>query len=338
MSYSYRVDYFYDSTAIIVNCFEKYGIPYTISVDEKSEEVLAPVTIKKGPDLCVRYICPNDDNNVSVRLTVINDVPEDKKFKAWEACNNINRDSTSVYFCLTTNNNIVVKYDFLASTSDDCLGEMACEILSEIRRILNRCYCILAENVCKQDEYKTTRLITEFFDENDIPYHIFRKNDIEEVVSGFSVKAGPNLSMHFLNANDDNDLTALMIIISDVPSDKRSQILEVCNTLNKDCHHVCFFINDSNDVMFSYDFLQSMTDDCVGEAALELLLRTKHALDDNYSTLMRAVFLSESESSTIIEDALRQFLYDISFSKRNANDNSACPEQDGSIDSSNDED
>ena len=174
MSYSYRVDYFYDSTAIIVNCFEKHGIPYTISVDEKNEEVLAPVTIKKGPDLCVRFICPNDDNNVSVRLTVINDVPEDKKFKAWEVCNDINRDSTCVYFCLTTNNNIVVKYDFLASTSDDCMGEMACELLSEIRRILNRCYCILAENVCKQDEYKTTRLITEFFVENDIPYHIFR--------------------------------------------------------------------------------------------------------------------------------------------------------------------
>ena len=177
-------------------------------------------------------------------------------------------------------------------------------------------------------EYKTTTLIADFFDENSIPYRVRKTNEVEEVISGFSVESGPNLSIHYINNDNNNDITVLMVLINDVPTSKRNQILEVCNQMNRQCHHACYFITDHNDVMFSYDFLQSITDECIGDAALEILLRTKAALDDNYAELMRVLYRPDSEINVKFDDAFRKLLSDISSLNNRENDNSKCSNQD----------
>ena len=186
----------------------------------------------------------------------------------------------------------------------------------------------IGESYMTDYEYNTTRLITDFFDEKSIPYRVHKTHELEEVISGFNVESGPSLAMHYINTDNENDLTVLMLLINDVPSNKRNQILEACNRMNRQCHHVCFFVTDNNDVMFSYDFLQSMPDECIGDAALELLLRTKAALDDNYAELMRVLYMPDSEPNIKIDDAFRKLLSDISSSKDRKNNNSKHSDQD----------
>ncbi len=178
-------------------------------------------------------------------------------------------------------------------------------------------------------DYKTTKLIAEFFEDKGIPYRVSRTENIEEVTSGFSVESGPNILVHYVNADDDNDLTVLISIVNDVPSDRRIPILEACNELNRDCHHVCFFLSKNNDIMFSYDFFYSMTDECIGEAALEILVRTKHVLDENYSVLMRALYVDDTNINIRIDDTFRKMLSEISSSNHPDSKESSKSESEG---------
>lgn len=180
-------------------------------------------------------------------------------------------------------------------------------------------------------DYKTTNLIADYFDEYNIPYRVCKKDDIEEIVTGFSVDSGPSLLMHYVNSDDDNDLTVLLKLINGAPLSKRVQLLEACNNLNKKRYHVCFFLNDNNDVMISYDFLQSMTDDCIGEASLEILRITKAVLDDNYSDLMKAIYLPDSEVNVKLDEAFMKLLSGFSLQGGKINDNNDHSDKDEGI-------
>ena len=175
--------------------------------------------------------------------------------------------------------------------------------------------------------YKTTGILINYFEDNSIPYRVRKVFNVDEVSVVFNVEAGPGLSMKFVITDDENDLTVFMMIIYKVPSDKRTLMLEACNKLNKECHHVCFYITDRNNVMFSYDFLQSITDDCIGESALELIQRTKATLDENYAELMSVLYMTDSEVNVKFDDAFRRILSDISSSHQKPTDSSKCSEE-----------
>lgn len=177
-------------------------------------------------------------------------------------------------------------------------------------------------------EYKTTNLIADYFDENCVPYRVCKRGEIEEVVVEFRVESGPSMQIHYVNGDDDNDLAVLLKLINKVPSDKRIQMLEACNTLNKKKNHVCFFLNDDNDILISYDFLLSMTDESIGAAAHEILLRAKFVLDDHYRELMKALYQPKSEVDVKFDNAFMKLLSGINFQKENNKDNNALHDND----------
>lgn len=140
MEYGYQYDYFYDSTALIAAFFEKVGIPFSIFINEKKEEILSPLKLRNGTELSVRFICSYDDYNVPVRVTVVNNVPEGKRIEALEICNKISCYEPYFDCQLTDKNNIVMAYGIMPATSMECLGSVAGNILMELKAALNAYY------------------------------------------------------------------------------------------------------------------------------------------------------------------------------------------------------
>lgn len=177
-------------------------------------------------------------------------------------------------------------------------------------------------------EYKATGLIAGYFEENSIPYRICQREELEEVVVEFNVEAGPSVQIHYVIGDNDNDLSVLLKLINAVPSDKRIQMLEACNDLNRKKNHVCFFLDDHNDVVISYDFLMAMADESLGEAAHEMLLRIKILLDDNYSKLMKALYQPEQDVKVRFDGSLIKLLSGFDNQNEDNNDNKERPESD----------
>ena len=140
--------------------------------------------------------------------------------------------------------------------------------------------------------YKATNLITEAFDEHGIKYDVVERADASIVEAAFAVESGPQVVVHFISRDDDNDVAVRIFgLVCKVPEAKRPAVMEACNTLNGKIRFVKFYLDRENSVNAEMDLPVRVEDSCVGECCFELFVRIMQILDTEFHVLAEALYL-----------------------------------------------
>lgn len=136
----------FNATNLISETFDQREVKYRINEMESASDIEAGFKIKGGPAVSMRFISTDQKNDVAVRVFgLINEVPVEKRNAVLEACNRLSREIRFVKFCLDSNSDVNVEYDFLSNVSDECIGECCFEIFARLMMILDEKYHVLAE-------------------------------------------------------------------------------------------------------------------------------------------------------------------------------------------------
>lgn len=89
----------------------------------------------------------------------------------------------------------------------------------------------------------------------------------------------------------DLDGTSVQVITSPIasaPAEKTSTVLFALNECNRKFRWVKFYLDDDNDVIADTDML--FDEQNIGEAVIEIVMRTANIIDEAYADIMKAVW------------------------------------------------
>lgn len=145
--------YEFNAINLIAETFEKRGVKFDVVSHHGSEQLLAGFSIDCGPNVIMRFISCDNDNDVAARIFgLITSTPKEKRTRVMEACNVLNLKIRHMKFYLDMDGDINVEYDFLVHSPDNGIGEMAFEIFVRMMRILNSEYSIFMKALYSDEE------------------------------------------------------------------------------------------------------------------------------------------------------------------------------------------
>lgn len=143
-------------------------------------------------------------------------------------------------------------------------------------------------------EFKAINLIAETFEKHGVKFDVVSHHGSEQLLAGFPVDSGPNVIMRFISNDNDNDVAARIFgLISNTPKEKRVRVMEACNVLNHKIRYMKFCLDTDGDINVEYDLPVHSSDNCIGEMAFEIFVRTMQILDSEYSIFMKALYTDE---------------------------------------------
>lgn len=146
----------------------------------------------------------------------------------------------------------------------------------------------------KKYEFNATNHIAETFEKHDVKFQVINMHGQEEVLAGFSVENGPKVIMKFISRDNDNDVAARIFgLVSNTPNEKHTRIMEACNILNRKVRFMKFYVDTDGDINVEYDFPVCAGDDCIGEMAFEIFIRSMRILDAEYELFTKALYTAE---------------------------------------------
>lgn len=138
---------------------------------------------------------------------------------------------------------------------------------------------------------KATELIIQAFDEHEVKYRVTEVADASVVEAGFEVEAGPEAIVRFISNNEDNDVAVRIFgLMHRIPSAKRTEVLEACNTLSAKIRFFKFCLDADSSVNVEADLPINTADECVGECCFELFVRIMNVLDNEFHILAEALY------------------------------------------------
>lgn len=145
--------YEFKAINLIAETFEKRGVKFDVVSHHGSEQLLAGFSVDCGPNVIMRFISHDNDNDVAARIFgLISNTPKEKRTRVMEACNALNHKIRYVKFYLDTDGDINVEYDFPVHSPDDGIGEMAFEIFVRMMQILDSEYSIFMKALYSDEE------------------------------------------------------------------------------------------------------------------------------------------------------------------------------------------
>ena len=145
--------YEFKAINLITETFEKRGVKFDVVSHRGSEQLLAGFSVDCGPNVIMRFISRDNDNDVAARIFgLITNTPKEKMGRVMEACNVLNHKIRYMKFYLDTDGDINVEYDFPVHTPDDGIGEMAFEIFVRTMQILDSEYSIFMKALYSDEE------------------------------------------------------------------------------------------------------------------------------------------------------------------------------------------
>lgn len=146
--------------------------------------------------------------------------------------------------------------------------------------------------------YKATNLIAEAMDEYGIKYNVEKQLfGVEELKTEFGIDCGPDIAVSFIATDDDNDIAVRVFgIVRNIPHAKRSRAKEACAILNDKVRYFKFALDCVGNVNVEYDFPERISDNCVGEASVEIFAKVVKILDNEYQLFMKALHTDEDLS------------------------------------------
>ena len=143
-------------------------------------------------------------------------------------------------------------------------------------------------------EFNATNLIAETFEKRGVKFDVVSHYGSEQLLANFSVDCGPNVIMRFISRDNDNDVAARIFgLITNIPKEKRTRVLDACNALNCKYRYLKCYPDSVGNITVDYDFPVHSPDNAIGEMAFEILLHMKHILDSGYSIFMKALYTEE---------------------------------------------
>lgn len=144
--------------------------------------------------------------------------------------------------------------------------------------------------------YKATANIYDYFVEQGIKCHTVDHDEVSLVEAGFPVDGGPLLIARFFSCSDSNSV-ALRIygIIHNIREDRVLDVYKLLSEIHsEDNHFGTFYLDEDRTLNFKYNLPAAISDDCLGEAAFELFLRTAASIIENYSRIIQAIHNPDS--------------------------------------------
>lgn len=146
--------------------------------------------------------------------------------------------------------------------------------------------------------YKATNLIAEEFDRIGIKYNVKKQPfGVEELKADYGIDCGPDITVSFITTDDDNDVAVRVFgIVKNIPKSKRHRAEEVCSTLSDKVRLFKFVPDCIGNINAEYDFPEKISDDCVGEVAIEMFVKIINILDTEYPFFIKAFYTDEDLS------------------------------------------
>lgn len=145
--------YEFKAINLIAETFEKRGVKFDVVSHHGSEQILAGFSVDCGPNVIMRFISLDNDNDVATRIFgLITNTPKEKRARIMEACNLLNHKIRYMKFYLDTDGDINVEYDFPVHSPDNGIGEMAFEIFIRTMKLLDSEYSIFMKALYTEEE------------------------------------------------------------------------------------------------------------------------------------------------------------------------------------------
>lgn len=139
------------ATELIARRFEELGLKFDVKRVGNFEALEAGFATRNGPNIMVLFISGDDKNAVHVTFSVVKNISKDKRGRMLEACNLMNREVRYFNFYLQ-GDAVVGDYDFLSSTPDDTLGEMAGELFVRLGKLMGEQYGVFMKALYTDEE------------------------------------------------------------------------------------------------------------------------------------------------------------------------------------------
>ena len=136
--------------------------------------------------------------------------------------------------------------------------------------------------------YQATAAICEAFDQAGIRYSVNEAEEMSSVEASFKGKTVASARVCFISKDESNDVAVRLMCLLRAPAEKRAQVLEQINSVNRKYRFLKFVLSDNGNVHGEYDFPAELNE--VGAVAVELLARTMQIVDEAYPDLMHAAW------------------------------------------------
>lgn len=97
-----------------------------------------------------------------------------------------------------------------------------------------------------------------------------------------------HVAIHVIFDEDGQSVQIVTSPIASVPAEKTAKLLLTLNECNHKFRWVKFYLDDDNDIIADADIL--FDEQNVGEACIEIVLRTASIIDDAYPEIMKSIW------------------------------------------------
>ena len=145
--------------------------------------------------------------------------------------------------------------------------------------------------------HHATELIIKTFDEHDVKYRVTEVGEVSMIEAGFEIEAGPDVVVRYISNDEDNDVAVRIFgLMHRIPTAKRVEVLEACNTLSAKIRIFKFYLDSNSNVNVEADLPVRTDDECLGECCFELFVRIMSILENEYHILAEALYGASSSS------------------------------------------
>ena len=126
------------ATMAIQKTFDEKNIKYRVNQVGDSSIVEAGFVLDNGPNVIVRFISRDDDNDVAVRVFDLVKVKEDQQETMIKVINDLNKEFRFLKFVIHDSGSVHVENDLYLRTEN--VGEVAAEMFVRYMQILKQAY------------------------------------------------------------------------------------------------------------------------------------------------------------------------------------------------------
>lgn len=126
------------ATMAIQKTFDEKNIKYRVNQVGDSSIVEAGFVLDNGPNVIVRFISRDDDNDVAVRVFDLVKVKEDQQESMIKVINDLNKEFRFLKFVIHDTGSVHVENDLYLRTEN--VGEVAAEMFVRYMQILKQAY------------------------------------------------------------------------------------------------------------------------------------------------------------------------------------------------------
>ena len=144
------------------------------------------------------------------------------------------------------------------------------------------------------ETFHAIQLLDEAFRAHRLNYLFTESGRYQEIRVPFGIKNGPSVELRYISFNRHNDLTVMISnLVNDIPDSSRAGVLETCNELNRKFRFLKFSLDENSNLDVQHDFPENTGDECLGEMAFEIFLRTIRILGEAWPALGKTLYGQE---------------------------------------------